>query len=132
MVSKQLNKITNYLKSIETSVEEISDKIDIGFFEAKYILYINKIRAAESRYDLDVVQKSMDKNGLIHNSQLVGEWADDALGDGDYNVRGALDIIDGMVTGINGITRTTSVYELAMSRGSCTEELFDFVQYLIV
>ena len=44
VVSKQLNKITNYLKNIETSVEEISDKIDIGFFEAKYIIYINKIR----------------------------------------------------------------------------------------
>ena len=58
---------------------------------------------------------------------------DDALGDGDlYNVRGALDIIDGMITGVNGISRSPSVYELAMSRGSCTENLFDFVQYLIV
>ena len=74
----------------------------------------------------------MDKNGLIQDSLQVREWVDDALGDGDYNVRGALDIIDGMVTGINGISRTPSVYELAMSRGSCTEDLFNFVQYLIV
>ena len=74
----------------------------------------------------------MDKNGLILDSQLVREWVDDALGDGDYNVRGALGIIDGMITGVNGISRTPSVNELAMSRGSCTENLFDFVQYLIL
>ena len=99
------------------------------------IIMLNKIipyRAAESRYDLDVVQKNMDRNGMILDSQLVRDWVDDALGDGDYNVRGALDIIDGLVTGVNGISRTPSVYELAMSRGKCTEDLLDFVTYLIL
>ena len=88
-------------------------------------------RAAESRYDLDVVQKNMDENGMIRDSQLVRDWVDDALGDGDYNVRGALDIIEGMITGVNGISRTPSVYELAMKLSICTKDLLDFVTYLI-
>ena len=91
----------------------------------------SNFRAATSRYQLDVIRKSMNDNGLIQDNQLVRDWVDDALGDGDYNVRGALDIIEGMITGVQGITRSPSVYELAMDRGACSEDLMEFVQSLI-
>ena len=98
----------------------------------RYDRRINVFRAAASRYQLDVIQKSRDENGFIRNLQLVQDWVDDALGDGDYNVRGALDIIEGMITGVQGITRSPSVYELAMNRGACSEDLLEFVNSLIM
>ena len=79
-----------------------------------------------------MIQKSRDENGLIRDTQLVREWVDDALGDGDYNVRGALDIIEDMITGVQGITRSPSVYELAMDHNACSEDLLEFVNSLIM
>ena len=63
---------------------------------------------------------------------MIREYVDDILGDGAYDVRGALTIIDGMITGRQGITQSPSVYELAMDNKVCTVELFDFMTNLII
>ena len=131
-VAQKFNDIKRYLDGIQETVDQIHDRIEVGFFEAKYVKYINKIRAATSRYQLDVVKKSMDENGLIKDNRLVREWAEDVLGDCDYNVRGGMDIIQDMITGAQGITNTPSIYTLALEKGLCSEDLYDFVTSLIV
>ena len=42
-LAAKLNQITEYLEDMQDSIHEINEKIDIGFFEAKYNEYINKI-----------------------------------------------------------------------------------------
>ena len=73
-----------------------------------------------------------DPEASYESNLLVKEWVDDALGDGDYDVRGALAILKGMITGRQGITRVPSVYKVAMDHNLCTEDLFNFVTSLVL
>ena len=63
---------------------------------------------------------------------MIREYVDDILGDGAYDVRGALIIIDGMISGRQGITQSPSVYELAMDKNICTSDLFNYMTNLII
>jgi len=126
-------KIIGYLDAIQEDVNVLGSKVDFGFYENKYDSYINKIISSTGRYQQDIVKKTIgDKTARYANNIMIREYVDDILGDGAYDVRGALTIIDGMITGRQGITQSPSVYELAMDNKVCTVELFDFMTNLII
>jgi len=135
-IMEKLGQIIGFLEDIQNAVEDVYNSIELGFFEQKYNEYIHKIRAAASRYKIDVLQKSSysPQEGLINDTLWARQWADDVLGDGDYNCRGALDIIDEMVVGAPSYTGrdTPSVYELASKHGLCSHRLYDLISSLIV
>ena len=83
---------------------------------------------------MDVVTKTLKTNpgAQYPGNLMIREWVDDTLGDGNYDVRGALNILEGMVLGTQGIVQQPTVYEMAAANGLCTEELHDFVLSLII
>lgn len=125
--------IISYLEDIEEDVRDLSNRVELGFYENKYDSYINKIISATGRYQQDIVKKTIgDKTARYGNNMMIKEYVDDILGDGAYDVRGALTVIDGMISGRQGITRSPSVYELAWDLNICTEDLFNFMTNLII
>ena len=90
-------------------------------------------RSAADRYKLNVIDKSTNPTtGLVEDNELVRGWMEDVLGDGDYNVRGALDIIEDMIDGTDGIFENPTVYELANEHNLCTIDIYEFLNTVIM